>query len=237
MSTKKLAPSVTARDPEGLKFMAIIEAAYNKSGLHKDEARRVNRALSASNLISNLISENRLAHRLMDGEVRSKYVHPNEYKGPKPIVDEIKALAEIFDLNPSQAIEFAKSLSGLPRGAEGWFAVPSVGALAAKYFPEVTDPGEKYCHAVKLVHEKIAGSRLFYNYRQGLIDATHMRVHARTARVIDKIAQTQKGDILIVAGQLGMSNRGRCVKLAHFAAPGFFLSSSAPPVTAAPAEH
>ena len=35
---KTLAPSVTTRDPKGLKFISIVEAAYNKAGLTMEEA-------------------------------------------------------------------------------------------------------------------------------------------------------------------------------------------------------
>lgn len=43
---KTLAPSqaVTTRDSKGLKFVSVVEAAYNKAGLSEDEAQRVNDA-------------------------------------------------------------------------------------------------------------------------------------------------------------------------------------------------
>src|SRR3989338_1188465 len=148
-------------------------------------------------------------------EVKSNYTYPKEYKGPKPINDQIKAIAKIFGLDPSHALEFAKTLPELPNGAEGWFAIPSVDALAAKHFPEVTDPIQKYCQAVHLVHTKIADSRSFYNYREGQITPAQLRVHARTAHALDLIAETQKGDILIVPCQLGMRHRGQSVRRAR----------------------
>jgi len=90
-----------------------------------------------------------------------------------------------------------------------------VDALAAKHFPEVTDPIQKYCQAVQIVHTKIADSRSFYNYREGQITPAQLRVHARTAHALDFIAETQKGDILIVAAQLGLRHRGRSVRRAR----------------------
>lgn len=156
-----------------------------------------------------------LAEVGLDEEVRSSYTYPKEYKGPKPIADQIKAIAKIFDLDPSQTIEFAKNLPALPEGAEGWFAIPSVDALAKKHFSEVTDPTRKYCQVVQLVHAKIAASRSFYNYREGQITPAQLRVHARTAHALDLIAETQKGDILIVAAQLGMRHRGKSVRRAR----------------------
>lgn len=38
MSTTLAPRTVTARDPKGLKFVSIVEAAYNKAGLSEDEA-------------------------------------------------------------------------------------------------------------------------------------------------------------------------------------------------------
>jgi hypothetical protein len=158
-----------------------------------------------------------------DEEIHTNYEYPDEYKGPKPIADQIKALAKIFDLDPSQALEFVKNLPALPDGAEGWFAIPSVDALVGKHLPGVTDPVWRYCRAVELVLSKIAASRSFYSYREGQITPSQLRVHARTAHALDLIAETQKGDILIVAAQLGMRHRGKSVRRAREVfAPGEF---------------
>ena len=210
--SKTLAPSVTARDPKGLKFISIVEAAYNKAGLSEEEAQRVNDTPGLADLIAGFIAENRKTNQFADEEVSSSYMYPKEYRGPKPIANQIKAIAEIFGLDPSQALDFAKNLSELPEGAEGWFAIPSVEALAKKHFPEATDPAEKYCRAVQLVHAKIAASRSFCNYREGQITPAQLRVHARTAHALDLIAETQKGDILIVAAQLGMRHGNPIVR-------------------------
>jgi len=169
-------------------------------------------------------------------EVKSSYTYPKEYKGPKPINDQIKAIAKIFGLDPSHALEFAKNLPALksfvPACAlkwTGWFAIPSVDALAAKHFLDVTDPAQKNCQAVQLVNAKIAASRPFYNYREGQLTPAQLRVHARTAHALDLIAEKQKGDILIVAAQLGMRHRGKSVRRARevFTANEFGLESLA----------
>lgn len=164
-----------------------------------------------------------------DEEVRSGYTYPKEYKGPKPIVDQINALARIFGLDPSHALEYAKNLPALPEGAEGWFAVPTVAAIATKHFPEVTDPGALYCRAVDLVHTKIAGSRSFYNYRDGQITPAQLRVSARTAYALDLVSADQPGDVLIIAAQLGLRHRARSVRCARasFTSKEFGLTSLA----------
>lgn len=207
---------ITSRDPKGLHAVGLFEAVYNKSKLDEARAQRLNeRGGELQDGIAKLIAELTTSNQYANEEVRSNYTYPKEYKGPKPITDQIKALAKIFDLDPSQAIEFAKNLPALPEGAEGWFAIPSVDALAKKHFPEVTDPAQKYCQAVQLVHAKIEASRSFYNYREGQITPAQLRVHARTAHALDLIAETQKGDILIVAAQLGMRHRGKSVRRAR----------------------
>ena len=221
---------ITSRDPKGLHAVGLFEAVYNKSKLDEARAQRLNeRGGELQDGIAKLIADLSQSNQYANEEVRSNYTYPKEYKGPKPINDQIKAIAKIFGLDPSHALEFAKTLPELPNGAEGWFAIPSVDALAAKHFPEVTDPIQKYCQAVQIVHTKIADSRSFYNYREGQITPAQLRVHARTAHALDLIAETQKGDILIVAAQLGMRHRGKSVRRARevFVANEFGLGSLA----------
>ncbi|MDD5032980.1 MAG: hypothetical protein PHC85_02615 [Candidatus Pacebacteria bacterium] len=228
---------ITSRDPKGLHATGLFEAVYNKSKLDDARAQRLNeRGGEPQNGIAKLIAKLTTSDQYANEEVRSNCTYPKEYKGPKPIADLIKAIAKIFDLDPSQALKFVKNLpvleSFVPADAlkwTGWFATPSVDALAKKHFPEVTDPDQKYCQAVQLVHAKIAASRSFYNCRKGQITPAQLRVHARTAHAFDLIAETQKGDILIVAAQLGMRHRGKSVRRARevFVANEFGLGSLA----------
>ncbi|HLD34380.1 MAG TPA: hypothetical protein VJB62_00805 [Patescibacteria group bacterium] len=207
-----------------------VDRAIAEGLLDKDGSQKLieNGAKFQAHIIAG-IKDLSVSNQFANEEVRSSDTYPKEYKGPKPIADQIKALAKIFDLDPSQALEFAKNLPALPKGAEGWFAIPSVDALAKKHFPEVTDPVQKYCQAVQLVHTKIATSRSFYNYREGQITPAQLRVHARTAHALDLIAETQKSDILIVAAQLGIRHHGKSVRRARevFVANEFGLGSLA----------
>lgn len=205
-----LIAKITSRDPKGLHTVIFFGAKIELDDIYVQRLNEHSGELQdgIAKLILGLVR-----HEQYPGEeVRSSCRYPEEYKGPKPIADQIRAIAEIFDLDPSQALEFTKNLPVLPERAEGWFAIPSVDALAAKYFPEVIDPAQKYCQAVQLVHSKIAASRPFHSYRIKITPA-QLRVHARTANALDLIAETQKGDILIVAAQLGMRHRGRSVHL------------------------
>ncbi|MBU1557764.1 hypothetical protein KKC45_02275 [Patescibacteria group bacterium] len=190
---------------------------------HGDEFARVIREASMTSLKDLSVTD-----KYKDEEVNSSYTYTKEYKGPKPINDQIEAIAEIFGLDQSHALEFAKNLPELPVGAEGWFAIPSNIGLQ-KLFPQITDPAERYCSGVQLVHTKIASSRSFYNHREGQITPAQLRVHTRTAQALDLIAENQPGDILIVAGQLGMRHRGRSVRRARevFVSNEFGLGSLA----------
>lgn len=156
-----------------------------------------------------------MKNRFANEEVATKLGYPVEYRGPRPIKEQIAALAKIFNLDSSKALAFAENLPKCPEGAEGWFAIPSVDALAKKHFPEVTDSVQKYCHVVQLVQAKIAASRRSHNYREGQITPNRLRVHARTAHAMDLIADQQPGDILVVAAQFGMKHRGRSVRRAR----------------------
>ncbi len=196
-----------------------IEKILDELGLDKTGAQRV---IEHGNEFAHVIrkvsitslKDLSVTDKYKDEEVNSNYTYPKEYKGPKPINDQIKAIAEIFGLNSNKALEFVKNLPELPVGAEGWFAIPSDIGLQ-KLFPQITDRAERYCAGVRLIHEKIADSRSFYNYHEGQITPAQLRVHVRTAHALDLIAENQPGEILIVAGQLGMRHRGRSVRRAR----------------------
>ena len=51
--------TVTVRDSKGLKFLEVVSAAYNKAGLTKDEAQRVNQATGLADLIADYIAKHR----------------------------------------------------------------------------------------------------------------------------------------------------------------------------------
>ncbi len=194
----------------------LMEDGLDALRLDKDGAQRVIENGGEFQVgLKELIEKHSITNQFADEEVETGYTYPREYRGPKPINDQIKAIAEILGLDSSHALEFAKTLPELPMGAEGWFAIPTVDAVATKHFPEVTDPADHYCRAVELVLERIGKSRKFYNYREGEITPNRLRQHVRTLNALGKLAETQKGDILIVAAQYGMRHRGRSTRRAR----------------------
>ena len=82
---------------------------------------------------------------------------------------------------------------------------------------------------MNLVLAKIGESRTFYNYCEGQLTPDRFRLNARTAHALDLLAEQQKGDILIVAAQLGMRHRGKSVHRARevFVANEFGLGAFA----------
>ncbi|MDO8529784.1 MAG: hypothetical protein Q7S10_00005, partial [bacterium] len=193
-----------------------VDLVLSKNELDQDSFQRLleNGNELCGSITETIVTRTRelsLSDRFADEEVSSTWTYPKEYKGPKPIEEQIKALATIFNLDPAEALAYAKNLPQLPEGAEGWFAILSPSAL----FPEIKDPAERYCRSVQLAHEKIKATRAFYNYREGQIDKAHLRVHPRTAQMVSQLAEQQRGGILIVAAQLGMSHRGQSTRRAR----------------------
>ncbi|MEK7174771.1 MAG: hypothetical protein AAB722_00315, partial [Patescibacteria group bacterium] len=80
--SQTLAPSkVTARDPKGLKFISIVEDAYNKAGLTEEESQRVNEAPGLADLVGGFIAKHRSQDprfkliKTLDIVVPDDYVH------------------------------------------------------------------------------------------------------------------------------------------------------------------
>lgn len=138
------------------------------------------------------------------------FVYPKQYEKPKPIFEQIRAIEVFFGLDGSNAVGFVQNLPELPNGAEGWFAIPKVSAVAKKHFPD-TYSVEQYCEAVKMVLRKIAVGRKFRNDREGQITSSQIIQHPRTLSFLKMLEVEQGGDILIIAAQHGMFYKGESV--------------------------
>lgn len=146
--------------------------------------------------------------RYKDEEVKSTYTYPKEYKGPKPILEQVQTLKVLFpQLDITATLEFVQTILPtlqLPAGAEGWFAIPRWQKIA-----------DSYSAALELVLKTIASKRKFHNYREGELGPGRLRQHGRTAAMLEQIGEQQKGDILIVPAQYGLRHRGRSVRRAR----------------------
>ena len=210
MSKKTLAPSniVTTRHPKGLKFLSIVASAYNSAVLSGKEAQCVNETPGLSHLVENFIAESRGSNRFKDGKVSSSYGYLSGYK-PTNIMPQTNRLRELLSGigSPNRdlfmQIEYGKL--ELPKGAEGWFAIPNW----------VKNPifGRTYAEAVRKVLDMIKQSRSFYSYyREVSIDDNHLRQSSRSVEAWRKISEAQGNpDILLIAGQFGKRHAGLSV--------------------------
>jgi hypothetical protein len=214
---KPLAPSiVTARDPKGLKFASIVEAAYNKAKLSEAEAQRVNDTPGLSDLISTFIAENRSTDKFKDEEVKSSYGYLSGYKpGVRGLNEQCNQLRILFPGIGFANREYQEKVElgqvDLPDNAEGWFAIPNW----AKN-PDIF--GKTYSEALLKVFATIKKARDgdFVNYREGQIDEKRLCQSARTQEFFKKLCDEQGNpDILIVPAQFGIRHRGRSVRRAR----------------------
>jgi hypothetical protein len=203
---KPLAPSrtVTARDPKGLKFVSIVEAAYNKAGLSEDEAQCINETVGLADLIGEFIAINRLSNKFKDEEVESRYGYLSGYK-PKGITEQTNILRQLFPCVGFADEKLAEQ--PVPSGAEGWFAIPKWQTIAPTY-------GQ----ACEKVLAKISETRKgkFKNWREGNLGPGYLKQTAKTEKMFRTLGREQKDhDILVVAAQFGLRHRGRSVRRAR----------------------
>jgi hypothetical protein len=157
--------------------------------------------------VSNAQSQTSL-RKFTDEVVKSKRSYPKSYEGPMDINYQIVLIADEFGLDPTDALKFAKNLPALPEGAEGWFAVPKLSAVAKENFPGVTDHELQYTAALRLVFIKIETTRPFAVYLEGKNPFENISQTFRTLLFLREIEEDQSGDILIIAAQCGKLHRG-----------------------------
>lgn len=224
---------ITSQDQKRGHFLKLCGIAYDRARLDAEAKQRLNeRGGELQARIVPTIQELSVSNRYADEEVESTFTYPPEYTGPRPIEQQIDIIAKTFSLSLGWTIEFMEKVFPhltLPVEAEGWFAWPSIDAVAARFFSDVKNPAERYCRAVALVLEKIGASRAFHNYRSGQIDPQHLRQVKRTRAMMGKLQKAQRGDILIVPAQFGLRYRSKSVRRGReiYGATEFGLSSLA----------
>ena len=197
---------ITSNDPKGLHFVNnICRTAYDKSKLDDDSAQRLNEnGDEVKAAMMKIISEFSVSNQFANEEVDSSYVYPKEYS-MQPITEQVRIIAKLFNLSPDDALVYADTLTtNVPEGAEGWFAIPRWEKIAPTY-------GE----AVENVLAKIDSSRKFKNYRKGQLHSRFLKLHTRTASMLQKIGETQTGDILILPAQFALKHRGKSIRRAR----------------------
>jgi len=214
-----LSTPINADHPKGLKAVQLFRDQYNKAGLNVVGAQYLNENPEFPAALAEVIRRHSITNQFAAEEVASTFDYPAEYAGPKPIAEQVTAIAKLLLLSPDRALEFIETTLptlSLPEGIEGigWGAFPTVDAVAERHFRKVTDPAERYCRAVILILEAIGASRIFTNYRKGQILPDRYRMHVRTAEKLRIIALAQPGDIQVFPFQFGIRHRGRSMRRA-----------------------
>lgn len=196
--SKTLAPSrVTARDRKGLKFVSIVESAYNKAGLSEEEAQCVNDTPGLAELVTTFIDKNRRTNRYANEEVPSRYVYPPAYHR-RVITEQTNRLRELIP-GAGFADEKLAEAALLP-GAEGHFAILRWQSVAPTYGATC----EKLLDLVK----KLYGKK-FTNWLEGKLGPEYLRQSQHSIAKYHALGEQQTGyDILVVQGQMGLRHAG-----------------------------
>ena len=215
--TKALAPLiVTSRDRQGLKFMQICAAAYDKSRLSEgEEAQRVNDTSGLADLLAEFINNARATNKYKSEEVPSRFGYLSGYSpGVQDLDRQIARLKDLFhglaDAN-SEFLELVKSGKvELPQKMEKWGAVPNWKKRSDLFGPVYND-------GIQKVLDKIKETRngKFHNWREGQIGPDRLRQSKRSNEFWDKLIEAQGNpDILIVPFQFGKLYAGNSVRRA-----------------------
>ncbi len=142
-------------------------------------------------------------------------VYPKDYRR-KPVARQIDIVGKVFDLPTEKAMQFATERLPkikFPQHAEGWFAIPSVEAVAAKHFPQVTGIVDQYRECVRFACAKIKETRKFNDYELGYFDHHPFMERPKSLEIYNSWANGgQSGEILIIPAQLGMRFQGKSVE-------------------------
>jgi hypothetical protein len=123
----------------------------------------------------------------------------------RPLEQQIDDLVALFpELQNGTSEVISRIGSGelmLPNGAEDWFAIPRWQKL-----------GDSYNTAFVRLLAALSDTSGVENRRMEALGPDCLRQHERTVRMMDEVAATQMGDILVIPAQFGMRHRGRSVR-------------------------
>lgn len=195
-----LAPSVTTRGRKGLKFISIVEAAYNKASLSEEEAQLVNETPGLSVQVSEFIARSRRGMHVSKHDT-SYFVYESYYEEPVAITDQVDVLRSIWpSLNPDPALRFMREVyprlkfPGQER-AEGPYALICPGFFSDQY-------GEEVAEVLRALAEgRING----WNDFEGTFDLKNLRQGGFPHALLRALAEQQpESDILICATNPGV---------------------------------
>jgi hypothetical protein len=131
----------------------------------------------------------------------NQFDYPSDYQ-VKPLVEQHTLLLRYFPQLRDRGAVF----SPLPRGAEGYFAIPRWEKIAPTY-------GE----ALEKVFVALNNSRSgkIHNYRDGKLGPDYLREEKQSRMMWERLASQQGADIIVVPAQFGMFHRGQSVRRAR----------------------
>ena len=152
------------------------------------------------------LTELSVSGQFKDEEVKSHYCYLSGYQ-PKSLADQVARLKTLY---PQLKDAEVSDLGKLPKGAEGWFAIPNIwkddSLLTGTYNDNVV-------RVLDLIKQDRNG--VFYNRRKGQLVLKRLRQSARTEVAMRKLSEEQgHPDILVIAAQFGLTHRGRSVRRA-----------------------
>ena len=169
---------------------------------HGDEFAEAIRTAALASLKDLSVSD-----KFKNEEVESTYGYLSGYK-PKSITEQVARLKTLY---PQFKDVTVADPGELPKGAEGWFAIPNIwkdsSLLSGSYNDNVV-------HVLDLIKQDCNGK--FYNYRDGQLGPERLRQSARTEAAMRKLSEEQgHPNILVVPAQFGIHHRGRSVRRAR----------------------
>jgi hypothetical protein len=138
--------------------------------------------------------------------------YPKDYRR-KPVERQVNILASVFDLSTDETMKFVTERLPnikLPRHAEGWFAIPSIEAVAKKHFPQVTGDIDQYRECIRFVCKKVKDTRVFSDYGLGYFNHHSFMERPKSLNAFGWMGG-QKGEIIIIPAQLGMRYQGKSI--------------------------
>ncbi|MDE2071250.1 MAG: hypothetical protein KGI70_00750 [Patescibacteria group bacterium] len=198
--------SITSADPQGQQAVKVFEAVYNSLKLDETRAQNINESYELKTALQKALTD-------ATGVYWSEHGYPKQYRGPRPLDEQIDALLKHFPaLRVDETLLFMRnSLPKIspPFGAEGWFAIPRWEKVASEYgvafnklFSELV---------IKHKWKSHIDDRVGTKGRPVTPGKPNENMLGRFKRTI----KGQTGDVVIVPAQFGWRHRGRSLVQAH----------------------
>ncbi len=120
---------------------------------------------------------------------------------PKSIYEQIDAISQEFNLPKESALQFLAR--GFPQAitpgeAKGWFALPTICAVAEQFFPDCKDPIKKYSKVTELALDKISKRSWEFENLECKSTPEKFFLAERTRLALEAISINQSGAIIIL---------------------------------------